>query len=195
MMPYSYALKDLSDWYRQLWAESLGKVKDLTGNEVHIGPTPVKALGTTDQHSQVQLYREGPNDKLFTFLCVNNFQRNLTIGPAPDCAPELSFLAGADLSTLLNSEKNATEFALLQDRRPCLTVVFDKVNAYTVGRFIYLYEVTTSFAGALFGINTYDQPAVELGKDATSALMGGAGFENLAQQIRPLTEVDGDFLV
>jgi glucose-6-phosphate isomerase len=195
MMPYSYALKDLADWFRQLWAESLGKATDLAGNEVHIGPTPVKALGTTDQHSQVQLYREGPNDKLFTFLQVNNFERNLKIGPAPDSAPELDFLAGADLSTLLNNEKKATEYALLQSRRPCLTVVFDKVNAHTVGQFIYLYEVTTSFAGALFGINPYDQPAVELGKEATFALMDKAGYEKLAQQIRPMMEVDGGYLV
>lgn len=195
MMPYSYNLKDLADWYRQLWAESLGKANALDGSEVHIGPTPVKALGTTDQHSQVQLYREGPNDKLFTFLQVNNFDKDLKIGPAPDCAPELGFLAGKDLSTLLNSEKMATEYALLQNKRPCLTVIFPRVNAYTVGQFIYLYEVTTSFAGALFGINPYDQPAVELGKEATFALMGKAGFEKLAQQIKPLTALDGDFLV
>jgi len=195
MMPYSYALKDLADWYRQLWAESLGKAKDLDGSGVHIGPTPIKALGATDQHSQVQLYREGPNDKLFTFLQVNNFERDLKIGPAPDSAPELGFLAGADLSTLINSEKKATEYALLTDNRPCLTLLFDKVNAYTVGQFIYLYEVTTSFAGALFGINTYDQPAVELGKEATFALMGRAGYEKLAKQILPLTRIDAEYLL
>jgi glucose-6-phosphate isomerase len=195
MMPYNYALKDLADWYRQLWAESLGKANNLKGSKVHLGPTPVKALGTTDQHSQVQLYREGPNDKLFTFLQVDNFDKDIKIGPAPDCAPELDFLAGKDLSTLLNSEKKATEYALLQSKRPCLTVIFPQVNAYTIGQFIYLYEVTTSFAGALFGINPYDQPAVELGKQASFALMGKTGFEKLAQQIQPLTEVDGDFLV
>jgi glucose-6-phosphate isomerase len=195
MMPYSYHLKDLADWYRQLWAESLGKANDLKGSEAHIGPTPVKALGTTDQHSQVQLYREGPNDKLFTFLQINNFDKDLKIGPVPDCALELEFLADKDLSALLNSEKMATEFALLQNQRPCLTVIFPRVNAYTVGQFIYLYEVTTSFAGALFGTNPYNQPAVELGKEATFALMGKAGFEKLAQQIKPLTTLDGDFLV
>ncbi|MFZ0034941.1 MAG: glucose-6-phosphate isomerase, partial [Sedimentisphaerales bacterium] len=197
MFPYSYALKDLSDWYRQLWAESLGKENNLKDSKVHIGPTPVKALGTTDQHSQVQLYREGPNDKLFTFLQVNNFNQDIKIGPAPDSAPELGFLAGKNLSLLLNNEKMATEYALLQSKRPCLTVIFPCVNAYTVGQFIYLYEVTTSFAGALFGINTYDQPAVELGKEATFALMRKTGdkYEELAQQIQPLTEVDGDFLV
>ena len=195
MMPYSFHLKNLADWYRQLWAESLGKAKDLAGNEVHIGPTPVKALGTTDQHSQVQLYREGPNDKLFTFLQVNNFDKDIKIGPAPDSAPELSILAGAELSKLLNCEKKATEYALLQSNRPCLTVLFPEVNAYTVGQFIYLFEVTTSFAGALFGINPYDQSAVDLVKEVTFALMGNADYKKLPQQIQPLTEVDGDFLV
>jgi glucose-6-phosphate isomerase len=195
MMPYSYALKDLADWYRQLWAESLGKAIDLSGSEAYIGPTPVKALGATDQHSQVQLYREGPNDKLLTFLQVNNFEKSLKIGAAPDCAAELSYLAGADLGTLLNSEKKATEYALLQGKRPCLSVIFEAVNAYTVGQFIYMFEVTASIAGGLFGVNPYDQPAVELGKEATFALMGRAGYEEMAQEIEPLTEIDEDFLV
>jgi len=197
MMPYSYHLKDLADWYRQLWAESLGKAEDLAGNEVHIGPTPVKALGTTDQHSQVQLYREGPNDKLFTFLQVSNFDKDLRIGPAPDYASELGFLAGKDLSELLNNERRATEYALLESKRPCLTVVFPEVNAYTVGQFIYLFEVTTSLAGALFNINPYDQPAVELGKEATFALMGRPGdeYEKWAEEIRSRTKVDENFLV
>ncbi len=195
MMPYSYALKDLADWYRQLWAESLGKKEDLTGNDVHIGPTPVKALGTTDQHSQVQLYREGPNDKLFTFLQVRNFEKDIKIGPAPEYAQELGFLAGKNLSDLLNNEKKATEYALLESKRPCLTVVFPEVNAYTVGQYIYLFEVTTSFAGALFDINPYDQPAVELGKEAAFALMGRERYEELAQEIKPLDKFNEDYLV
>lgn len=197
MMPYSYHLKDLADWYRQLWAESLGKARDLNLKEVFIGPTPVKALGTTDQHSQVQLYREGPNNKLFTFLQVNDFDKDPTIGPAPRCAPDLDFLAGKKLSILLNNEKKATEYALLESKRPCLTIVFPEVNAYTVGQFIYLYEVTTSFAGALFEINPYDQPAVELGKEATFALMGKPDneYSEFSQQILSRTKIDENFLV
>lgn len=195
MMPYSYALKDLADWYRQLWAESLGKNRDLTGNEVQVGPTPIKALGATDQHSQVQLYREGPNDKLFTFLEAKDFDDDPEIGPPPDCAPELEYLAGKKLSTLLNNEKKATEYALLESKRPCLTVLFDRVNAYAVGQFIYLFEVTTSIAGALFNINPYDQPAVELGKEATFALMGKDDCEDFAREIQKKTEIDEAFLV
>jgi glucose-6-phosphate isomerase len=195
MMPYSDALKDMADWYRQLWAESLGKKVDLDRREVWIGPTPIKAMGATDQHSQVQLYREGPNDKLFTFLAVENFDNDPEIGPVPDCAPELEYLAGKKLSTLLNNEKRATEYALLESKRPCLTVLFDRVNAYTIGQFIYLFEVTTSLAGALFNINPYDQPAVELGKEATFALMGKEGDEDFAQEIQAKTEIDEDYLI
>jgi len=195
MMPYAYALKDFADWYRQLWAESLGKSLDRNGNEVFVGPTPVKALGTTDQHSQVQLYREGPNDKLFTFLQVEDFGNEVTIGSAPDCAPELGYLDEARMSKLINSEKAATEYALLHDKRPCLTVMFDKLNAVSVGEFIYLYEVTTSIAGELFNINTYNQPAVELGKEATFALMEREGYEELAEKIVPMMKIDADFLV
>jgi len=201
MMPYSYHLKDLADWYRQLWAESLGKAKDLKDKEVHIGPTPVKALGATDQHSQIQLYREGPNDKLFTFLQVNNFCKDIKIGPAPDCAPELDYLAGKKLSTLLNNEKKATEYALLQSKCPCLTVILPEVNEYTVGQFIYLYEVTTSLAGALFNINPYNQPAVQLVKEATFALMDKPGdcklvkmtYKQFAQEIKTTTKVDEEY--
>jgi glucose-6-phosphate isomerase len=186
MMPYSCHLKDLADWYRQLWAESLGKKDDLTKTKVvHIGPTPVKALGVTDQHSQLQLYLEGPNDKLITFLQVEEFDKDLTIGPAPESAPELGFLAGKKLSQLLNSEKTATEYALRQSKRPSLTIIFPRVCTHTVGQFIYLYEAATSLTARLFDINAYDQPAVELIKQATFALMGKPGYEDLGNQIRP----------
>lgn len=195
MMPYSHSLKDMSDWYRQLWAESLGKTHDLQGRQVFVGPTPVNALGATDQHSQVQLYREGPNDKLFTFLQVAEFNRDVVIGPAPEVAPELSYLAGQPMSRLLNAEKTATEYALLHDKRPCLTVLFDGIDAETIGQFIYLFEVTTSLAGLLFGIDAYDQPAVELGKDATFALMDKPGTEAMAEKIRPVAMRDSAFMI
>ena len=194
MMPYSYQLKDLSDWYRQLWAESLGKATDLQGRQVHVGPTPIKALGATDQHSQVQLYREGPNDKVFTFLEVARFGREVTIGAA-DGVAELEYLAGQSMSKLINSEKQGTEYALVQSQRPCLTVRFPEISPYTVGQFIYFFEVATSYMGGLLGINTYDQPAVELGKVATFALMGHKDHRKLLEKIEPSCRIDEDYLV
>ncbi len=194
MMPYSYQLKDLSDWFRQLWAESLGKETDLTGRTVNVGPTPIKALGTTDQHSQVQLYREGPNDKVFTFLEVQKFAQDVTIGPAGDTA-ELAYLGGVSMTKLLNSEKLGTEYALLQSRRPCLTVRFPEISPATVGQFIYFFEVATSYMGGLLNINTYDQPAVELGKVATFALMGHPAHRDLLAKIEPIGKTDPAYLV
>jgi glucose-6-phosphate isomerase len=195
MMSYSYALKDFADWFRQLWAESLGKAKDLAGKDVFVGPTPIKALGATDQHSQVQLYREGPNNKLFTFLAVEDFEKDVQIGSSFAGAAELDYLANQKISRLLNSEKIATEYALVASRRPCLTVAFEKISPYTVGQFIYLFEVTTSIAGMLFSIDAYNQPAVELGKDATLALMGSSEYAKLAGKIKPFIEMDSRFII
>ena len=98
------------------------------------------------------------------------------------------------MSKLLNSEKLATEYALLHDKRPCMTVLFDRIDASTIGQFIYLFEVTTSIAGLLFDIDAYDQPAVELGKEATFALMGREDFANLAKEIEPFLKIDDTFL-
>jgi len=195
MMPYSYALKDLADWFRQLWAESLGKTKDLSGKTVFVGPTPIKALGATDQHSPVQLYREGPNDKLFTLLAVENFDNDVQISASSAAAPELDFLVNQKMSRLLNSERIATQFALAANQRPSITVAFDRISPYTIGQFIYLFEAATSIAGLLFNIDAYNQPAVELGKDATLALMGDKKYADLAEKIKPFVETDSRFIV
>ncbi len=190
MMPYSNRLVALADWYRQLWAESLGKKTDRPGREVHLGPTPIKALGATDQHSQVQLYREGPNDKLIVFLEVRKHPRDVTVPDVFADVPGLSYLRRAKLSKLLNAEKAATEYALAVSGRPSVTLRFNTITPPSVGEFIYLYEFTTSLMGELLDVNAYDQPAVELGKQATFALMGRAGNEELAAEIKPFTSPD-----
>ena len=177
LMPYANGLYLLADWFRQLWAESLGKAAHLDGSPAFTGYTPVKALGTTDQHSQVQLYREGPNDKVIGFLEVEDFgdaDRRIPAGLGVDA---LSYLEGASFAGLLNAEKRATEYALVESKRPNFTIRFPKVDARAVGEFIYLWEMVTAVAGRLLGIDAYDQPAVETGKVATFGLMGRAGYE------------------
>jgi glucose-6-phosphate isomerase len=182
MMPYSYQLKDLADWFRQLWAESLGKQHDQAGNPQVIGPTPINALGATDQHSQVQLYREGPNDKVFIFLEVEKFAKDIKLPKQAGLPDALKYLPGQAMSKLLNSEKAATEYALAAVERPCLTIKFPVVNEATVGQFIMLWEATTSIAGYLLNLNPYDQPAVQMGKDYTYALMGKTGYDAQARK-------------
>ena len=195
MMPYSTSLYMLADWYRQLWAESIGKQHNLKGKEVFAGQTPVKALGTTDQHSQVQLYREGPNDKAITFLEVERFEQKLMMPESMKHVPALKYLGGASFQQLMNAEKLATEYALKVSGRPTTTVLFPRIGPETVGQFIYLYEVATSYMGGLLGINTYDQPAVELGKQATFALMGRKGYEEMKEKITPVAERDKQFML
>jgi len=195
MMPYATSLYSLGDWFRQLWAESLGKKDGLSKKNIYAGQTPIKALGTTDQHSQVQLYREGPNDKVITFLEVERFTQKLTIPSSMKDVETLKYLAGANFQTLINSEKLGTEYALLESQRPTLTTLFPQINSETVGQFIYLYEVAVSFMGGLYDINTYDQPAVQLGKDATYALMGKSGYADLEKKIQAVAKRDKKYLI
>lgn len=189
LMPYSNALYLLADWFRQLWAESLGKRCDKNGNTVFAGFTPIKALGTTDQHSQVQLYRDGPNDKVFGFLEVADFHGPGAVDGGELAIPKglgveaIGYLEGRRLVDLLNAEKRATEYALVDSQRPNFTLKFPKIDAYHVGQFIQLFEVTTAYAGLLLGIDAYDQPAVELGKQATFGLMGRKGYGPFQQMV------------
>jgi glucose-6-phosphate isomerase len=194
MMPYSNRLYSLADWYRQLWAESLGKKLSRDGAEVFVGPTPIKALGTTDQHSQVQLYREGPADKLTVFLDVVTHPDEVRVPDAFAETPGMAYLRKAKLSKLLAAEKTATEYAMAVSGRPSVTIKFDALTPGNVGEFIYLYEFTTSLMAELLNINAYDQPAVELGKKATFALMGRDGYNDMAKEIKPFVKLDPEFL-
>ncbi len=183
LMPYANGLYLLADWYRQLWAESLGKKADLTGETVYAGFTPIKALGTTDQHSQVQLYREGPNDKVIGFVEVESFgDDDLTI-PAGMGVDALTYLEGQSMAALLNAEKRATEYALVASARPNFTIRFPNVDAHHVGEFIALWEIATAYAGLMLNIDAYDQPAVETGKKATFGLMGREGYQDWQKKV------------
>lgn len=184
LMPYSSALFDVADWYRQLWAESLGKKQSLTGKEIHVGPTPVKALGATDQHSQVQLYVEGPYDKSVTFIEVDKFNRSLAIPAALTQYDSAGYLAGRTMNELISAEKKGTEVALTAAGRPNGTLVVPEISAFTVGQMIYFFEMATAMSGALYGINAFDQPGVEAGKIAAYALMGRKGYEQEQARIK-----------
>ena len=167
MMPYSNRLLGLADWFRQLWAESLGKKFNLKGEEIFWGQTPEKALGATDQHSQVQLYMEGPFDKVICFLEVQDHGVDVVIPRIYPDKPDLDFWGGHTLSELICAEKRATEEALRQAGRPSLTAIFSRIDAYAVGQFLMTLEVATVFAGSFLGLNPLDQPGVERGKVLT----------------------------
>ena len=183
MMPYSSRLKYISDWYVQLWAESLGKETNNNGEVVNNGPTPIKALGATDQHSQIQLYNEGPNDKVITFIRVDEFDTTLEI-PRIFEYTGIGYLGGKTINELMNAEANSTRVALVDYKRPTMTISLPKVDAYNVAQLLYMLEIQTAIAGELYNINTFDQPGVEQAKNYTYALMGRAGFEDSALSLQ-----------
>lgn len=183
MMPYSSRLKYVSDWYVQLWAESLGKNKDKEGNDVNIGPTPIKALGATDQHSQIQLYNEGPNNKVINFIRVSNFDNVLDIPNIYEYTG-IGYLGGKSINQLLNAEADSTRVALTDYQRPNVTITIDKVDGYNVAQLMYMLEVQTAIAGELYNINAFNQPGVEQAKNYTYALMRRAGYEESANILK-----------
>lgn len=182
--PYSHRARLLADWYAQLWGESLGKAHNLAGEAVHIGPTPVRAVGPTDQHSQCQLYMEGPDDKVYTLLKLGKFSREIAVPEPFVDSPAFTHLRGRTLTELMEAERLGTEVALLEAGRPVCTIELCKLDAFHVGQYFLFMETATAYAGGLLGIDPFDQPGVEAGKIAALALMGAPGFESRAQEIR-----------
>lgn len=171
-MPYADRFRSLALWFQQLWAESLGK----TGPEGPVGPTPLPALGASDQHAQVQLFMEGPHDKVVMFVRTDPPEDPVTVPGLHPEHPELAYLAGHSLAELLDAERRATAEALRQAGRPTLTLDMGPGDAYALGGVLFLLECATVYAGALYGIDPMDQPGVELGKRLTYGLMGRDGF-------------------
>jgi len=181
MMPYSDRLRAFAAWYVQLWAESLGKRLDRSGKRVESGPTPLPAVGATDQHAQVQLFIEGPRDKLVTFIAVEHIERDLLV---PNASGSEAYLGGVALGRLLEAERQGTAEALAADQRPSLTLSLQRLDASAFGGLLFLYEAATAFAGELYGIDAFDQPGVELGKRLAFGLLGRPGYEQAANELR-----------
>jgi glucose-6-phosphate isomerase len=181
--PYSNQLWGTAFWFRQLWAESLGKARNRKGDVVNVGQTPIAALGTTDQHSQVQLYMEGPNDKVFTFWAVNKFASQGKIPKAKTGFESFDYLAGQSLAKLIDAERRSTAAALAENGRPNCTVTLDRIDEEHIGAFLQMMEFQTAFAGELLGIDAFNQEGVELGKKFTFGLMGRAGYEEFRSRV------------
>jgi len=187
MCSYSHRLRDLADWYAQLLAESLGKKLSRKGKVVNKGPTPIRAVGVTDQHSQVQLYTEGPYDKWFTLLAVDQPSTDVKIPPAFPDMEGVHYLAGRTLGELFVAEREGTRIALTEAGRPNAMFRLERVDAHTVGQLMYLLELSVAVMGEHYDIDAFDQPGVEAGKIAAYALMGRAGYEQRRAEIEAAT--------
>ena len=195
MMPYADGLKYIADWYCQLWAESLGKTVDRSGKAIYAGQTPVKSLGVTDQHSQVQLYTEGPFDKVTTFLAVDNYRNTFVISDGCPDIPDVNFLCGHTMNELIQAERTATEYALTVKHRLNRTVYLPEINAFTLGELLFFFELETAYAGEMLDIDAYNQPGVEGGKNATYALLGRNGYDEKRAELKNAPQKSDKYII
>ncbi len=173
---YSDALSWVGDWFGQLWAESLGKRG--------CGSTPVRAVGATDQHSQLQLYMEGPDDKTVLFLRAAGYRAHVDIPRSEPRYGSTGYLMGHSLRELLDVESLATEKALTDNGRPNASLTLDAIDERSLGGLLYFLQLVTVYAGALYGVNPFDQPGVEAGKRATYGWFGREGFAEQGDALR-----------
>ncbi len=183
LVPYADSLKPLSEWFCQLWAESLGK----DGK----GLTPYPSVGTTDQHSQLQLWIEGPRDKVLIFIRINDYGVDIKIPDVFKDIEGLSYLSGHTLSELIKAEEEATELALAKAGIPNMTIMMPQIDAYHLGQLFHFFELATAFTGFLYRINPFNQPGVEEGKNLTYGMMGKKGFEAKKKEVEDYREKRG----
>lgn len=182
MMPYGNKLETFAEWFAQLWGESVGKDG--------LGTTPVRALGAIDQHSQVQLYTEGPDDKLYTLLNITDRGDEIVLPAISEQSLDpLSYLASKGLGEMLNFEAKSTASALIKADRPLVWIEMERVDAHVLGALVFFYEYVTALTGRLMQINPFDQPGVEQGKRYTYGFMGRASFEEDADEARQYFEI------
>jgi glucose-6-phosphate isomerase len=191
-MPYSDRLRDFAGWFVQLWAESLGKKRP---DGTSVGSTPIAALGATDQHAQVQLFMEGPADKTVTFVAVHERDTDMKVPAAFPDVKELGYLAGHSLGELIDIEQRATAGALAKRGRPNMTIHLDRVDATHVGQLMMFLEIATAYGGQLYGIDAFDQPGVELGKQFAYALLGRPGADAAKKEWESLPRSDSRWTV
>jgi glucose-6-phosphate isomerase len=162
LMPYSSRLATFARWYIQLLSESIGKEFDLGGNKVNHGITPIPALGATDQHSQAQLFKEGPNNKLVILIKVEDHKSKPIISKH---TPEsLSYLENKTFEQLINAELEGTLRSLTESDKPNILITIPEVNEFYMGALFMFFELSTAYIGEMLNLNTFDQPGVERAK-------------------------------
>lgn len=197
MMSYVDGLYDTADWFRQLWAESLGKEKSTDGRTVNVGPTPIAARGATDQHSQLQLYAEGPDDKAYLFLGVADRGREITIpgGALAESQGEYAYLAGHGMGELLDAELLGTTSSLIRRKRPVGRLTLARQSADALGELLMLLEAATALAGPLYGVDPFDQPGVEEAKRLAFGALGRPGYEALKAELDKVPRPDPRYVL
>lgn len=193
LMPYTHKFEKFSEWFCQLWGESLGKKNDISGNKVFSGTTPVRAIGSIDQHSQIQLYKEGPNDKIITFVELSDHDFDKKVENV--FYEDFNYLEGVSLSKLLNAELHATELSLMLDGRPNLKLTLDVADEYSLGYLFMLFELVVAVLGLSINIDPFDQPGVEEGKNFAYGLLGRKNYKEKLEEFNKFYKKSDDYIV
>jgi len=192
---YSDSLYYIGEWYKQLMAESLGKRYSREGKDIFTGITPLFLKGTTDQHSVLQLLIEGPFDKFIIFMAPKKFRKEIKVSEEIIRDERINYLQDREYSSLIKSEYLATKAALTKNGRPNVSIEFDKIDEFNIGRAIYMLEYGIIALGEMLNINPIDQPGVELGKKYTYGIMGRKGFEKERNEFKKLEKGDQRYII
>jgi len=188
LMPYSVRLETLSRWFRQLFAESSGKNTK--------GFTPINAAGPEDQHSQLQLYQEGPMDKVVNFMKLGKFSEDYHLSTLEDIKVEdAKYFGGHSFSEIINTEHKATSLSLMQSKRPNATLILPEINEHTLGQALYFFELAMLYLGKLLEIDPFNQPGVEKSKDYIYGELGRKGYEGKKKELSKLEKSIGKYVV
>ncbi len=182
--PFSDRLGAVAQWYNHLLAVSLGKMNNRKGKAVHVGPSPEMGVGSFDQHGQQQLYAEGPFDKVVTFITVRDHGAKVIIPASQPKLESAAYLGNVDFATVLANAQIGSEHHITASGRPNMAIAIDKVDEANVVGLYYLFMLSTVMSAELYGIDPFDQPGVEHGKQATFAQFGRPGFEDLANRLK-----------
>lgn len=184
---YGDKIKSFCDWFAQLWGESLGKKYGMNGEILMTGQTPIIARGVTDQHSQLQLYLEGPKDKVVLMIRYNE-KTDLQIPYLFQEHSSVNYLCGKSFNELFNAEFKGTYGALIRESVPTISLEMDELNLKVLGALFYFFELATAFSGKLYNINPFDQPGVEIGKKIAFTLLGKEGYSEKSELSEELLE-------
>ena len=165
LLTYSKALHGIGMWWRQLWAESLGKTS-AAGS-----PTPIVFLGPTDQHSQLQLYQDGPDDKVYSFLEVEKFTEKIKVPTSIKNIPSLSYALKHSFSDLIHAEAEGTAVALNDKNKPVGRLNLANISEFSIGELLMFFQIATAMTGLLYCINPFNQPGVEASKQRVKDIL------------------------
>ena len=179
LMPYSSQLNELARWYRQLWAESLGKEGK--------GILPIQAYGPADQHSQLQFYAQGKLLSSVWFMKINQAMVDLAL-PNTDIAAA-KYLSGTNLQDILKAEQESTALALTEIGRPNATITIEKITPQASGELFMIFELAVVYLATMLGVNAFDQPGVEQSKQMMYALLGHPDYAEMRAKIQQIKRI------